>query len=106
MKPQPDAIRVIQSQLAAAVERLQVDAPRLSDARVGQRLAAIEASATEHGMGPLARIARAGMYRARTPGYRTVLACHLERMEDAARCRPLDEAGTAAIMASIAVRLA
>ena len=106
MKPTADGMLIIQSRLADAVERLQADAPRLSDAAMGARMAAIEAQATEHGLHPLAAVARRGMYAARMPGGRTALACHLERMEDAMGCRAVDEAGTAAIMASIALRLA
>lgn len=106
MNAQTDGMRIIQSRLADAVERLHAEAPRLSDAAVRVRMGAIERQALEHGMTPLARVARAGMCAAARPGHRTALARHLERMEDAAGCRPLDEAGTAAIMASIAVRLA
>ncbi|CAA9481636.1 MAG: hypothetical protein AVDCRST_MAG91-45 [uncultured Sphingomonadaceae bacterium] len=106
MKPQPDGLLIIQGRLAQAIDRLHADAPRMSDKVVGRALAAIERQATEHGLGPLAAVTRRGMYRVQSPGWRTALACHLERMEDACRCRPRDEAGTAAIMASIAVRLA
>lgn len=106
MRPTPDGMLIIQGRLADAVERLRADAPRLGQADVAARMAAIEAQATEHGMTPLAAVARRGMYAAQAPGGRTALACHLERMEDAAGCRAVDEAGTAAIMASIALRLA
>lgn len=110
MTAQPDGLFVVQSQLAIAIGRLHADAPRLSDVVVARRMAAIERRATEHGLVALATCARRGMYAAGSPGYRTALTCHLERMEDAAACRPLDEAGSTAmmgaIMAAIAVRLA
>ena len=106
MKPQQDAICIIQSRLADAVAELHAGMRRMPDSVVARRMASIERVATEHGMTPLAAVTRAGMYAAQNPGYRTALACHLERMEDAAACRPMDTAGTSAIMATIALRLA
>lgn len=106
MKPQPDGMLIIQGQLSHAIATLHAGAGRMSDATIARRMAAIEDKAAEHGLTPLARVARAGRCAAASPGYRTALAHHLERMEDAVGCRPLDEAGTAAIMASIALRLA
>ena len=106
MQHETDGLTLVRSRLAEAVDRLSREAPRLSDRLVARRVAAIESEASAHGMGPLAAVARRGMYAAGAPGFRTALACHLERMEDAIGCRPLDEAGTAAIMAAIAVRLA
>lgn len=101
-----DGMLIIQGRLSQAVAALHANAPRMSDATIARRMAAIERVAAEHGMTPLAKVARAGRHAAAAPGYRTALARHLERMEDAIACRPLDEAGTAAIMAAIAVRLA
>lgn len=106
MKPQPDAMMIIQSRLSEAVGRLRADAPRLGDAAIARRLDAIGRTAREHGMTPLCEVTRRSMGACGLPGYRTAIARHLERMDDAIGCRALDEAGTAAIMASIAVRLA
>ncbi|HZF44048.1 MAG TPA: hypothetical protein VEZ48_11645 [Sphingomonadaceae bacterium] len=101
-----DGLLMIQSQLSQAVAALYANAPRMTDAAVARRMEAIERKATEYGLTPLAEVARAGRHAAGAPGYRTALAQHLERMDDAIGCRPLDDAATAAIMASIALRLA
>jgi len=101
-----DGLLIIQSQLSQAVAALYASAPRMSDAAVARRMEAIERKAVEYGMIPLAKVARAGRRAAGVAGYRTALARHLERMDDAIGCQPLDEAATAAIMASIALRLA
>ena len=100
-----DGLRVIQSRLCAAVERLQRESTRLSDATIATRMGEIERVAADHGMDPLAHLARAGLHAALGPGHRRALACHLERMEDACRCTGPSDAATAAIMASIAIRL-
>ena len=106
MRQELDGLTLVRSRLADAVDRLERDAPRLSDRLVARRIAAIESEASAYGMSPLAAVARHGLHAAALPGFRTSLACHLERMEDAIGCRPLDRAGTDAIMASIALRLA
>ena len=102
----PSGLAIVRTRLSAAIAELGADARRMPDRDVARAMAAIERVAIEHGMKPLAAVARAGMHAAKGPGHRTALACHLERMEDAAACRPLDAAGTTAIMAAIAVRLA
>ena len=101
-----DGLLILQSQLSQAVAALYEGSPQMSDAAVARRMEAIERKACEYGMMPLAHVARAGRHAAGAPGYRTALARHLERMDDAIGCRPVDEAATAAIMASIALRLA
>lgn len=101
-----DGLLMIQSQLSQAVAALCAASPRMSDEAIARRMEAIERKAAEYGMTPLASVARAGRRAAAAPGYRTALARHLERMEDAIGCQPVDEAATAAIMASIALRLA
>ena len=102
-----DGLRMIQSRLCEAVERLQRESTRLSDAAIATRMGEIERVAHDHGMHPLAHLARAGAHASMGPGHRSgprrALACHLERMEDACRCTGPND--VAAIMASIAIRL-
>ncbi len=105
MTPHTDGLRVIQSRLCAAVERLQRESTRMSDAAIASRMSEIERVAHDHGMNPLARLARAGLHASMGPGHRRALACHLERMEDAIGCTYMNEEATAAILASIAIRL-
>lgn len=98
-------MRVIRSQLCAAVLRLEAESKHMTDASVAARMGEIERIATEYGLSSLARVARGGAHAVHGPGRKHALACHLERMEDAIGCTPLDNDATAAIMASIAIRL-
>lgn len=106
MDAQSDGMRMIRSQLCQAVNRLQAESRYLTDADVTRRMREIERIAREHELIPLARIAKSGLHTMHGPGHRHALACHLERMEDAAGCNAPGEDAIAAIMASIAVRLA
>lgn len=105
MHTQSDAIGTIRGQLCQTVERLQTDARRLSDAAIVRRMSEIERVAKENGLVPLARIARCGLHAIHGSGPRAALASYLERMEDAIGCGGQDDGATAAIMASIAIRL-
>ena len=105
MTPRTDGIRMIQSQLYSAVERLQRESTHMSDARISRRMGEIERIAQDHGLTSMAHLTRAGMHAALGPGHRRALACHLERMDDAIGSPHASEDATAAIMASIAIRL-
>lgn len=100
-----DGLRMIQSRLCAAVERLQRESTTLSDATIACRMAEIERVAHDHGLDPVAQLARAGLHASLGPGQRRALACHLERMEDAIGCSGPNVEAMSAIMASIAIRL-
>lgn len=106
MDAQGDGMRMVRSQLCAAVLRLQSESRYMTDAAVARRMGEIERVATEHGLTPLARVARGGAHAVHGPGHRHALARHLERMEDAAGCTRVDDDAASAILASIAVRFA
>lgn len=106
MDARSDGMRMIRSQLCHAVNRLRAESRYLSDVTVGRRMREIERIAREHDMIPLARVARSGLHTVDGSGQRHALAVHLERMEDAAGCNAPGDGEIAAIMASIAVRLA
>ncbi len=50
-----DGLLIIQGRLSQAVAALHANAPRMSDATIARRMAAIERVAAEHGMTPLAK---------------------------------------------------
>ncbi len=105
MNIQSDAMSMIRTQLCETVERLQSQARKMSAAAIAERLREIERIARDHDMIHLARIARSSVHAVYGPGHRAALECHLQHMEVAIGCTRLDEDATAAIMASIAIRL-